>query len=192
LSGIHWGIDSLNQRYFHLTISLWWRFCLHLSLIFLLGEIGWGVVHRKVWDQICLFPIVICWEGQQLKLNALLDTGNRLHDPLTKVPVVIVEFNRVKSLLPPEVLKMIESMQRGELGGDLAIPEYWEERMRILPFNSIGKEHGMLVGFRPDLLKVWQKQQEIENKNVVVALYNRPLSPEGSFQALIPPTVLET
>ncbi|WP_243662926.1 sigma-E processing peptidase SpoIIGA [Hydrogenispora ethanolica] len=192
LSGIHWGIDSLNQRYFHWTITLWWRFCLHLAFIFILGEIGWGVVHRKVWDQICLFPIQIQWQGQNLKLNALLDTGNRLHDPLTKVPVIVVEFNHIKDLLPPEVLKMVDHLQRGELADDLAIPLYWEERVRLLPFHSLGKEHGLMVGFRPDRVSVRQKNQEYESNNVVVAFYNRSLSPEGSFQALIPPAILGT
>lgn len=192
LSGIHWGIDSLNQRYFHWTITLWWRFCLHLTFIFILGEIGWGVVHRKVWDQICLFPIQIQWQGQNLKLNALLDTGNRLHDPLTKVPVIVVEFNHIKDLLPPEVLKMVDHLQRGELADDLAIPLYWEERVRLLPFHSLGKEHGLMVGFRPDRVSVRQKNQEYESNNVVVAFYNRSLSPEGSFQALIPPAILGT
>ena len=190
LSGIHWGVDSLNQRYFHWNISLWWRFCLHLMFIFLLGEIGWGVVHRKVWDQICLFPIQIDWQGQSLKLNALLDTGNRLHDPLTRVPVIVVEFNRIKELLPPEVLQMVEHMQRGELADNLSIPYYWEERVRLLPFHSLGKDHGLMVGFRPDRVSVWQKNREVESSNVVVAFYNRALSPEGSFQALIPPAIL--
>ncbi len=190
LSGIHWGIDSLNQRFLHWTISLWWRFCLHLMFIFLVGEIGWGVVHRKVWDQVCLFPIQIQWQGHFLKLNALLDTGNRLHDPLTKVPVVVVEFNRIKDLLPAEVLTMVENMQRGEMSADFDVPHYWEERMRVLPFNSLGKEHGMLIGFRPDRFIVCQKNREIENSNVVIAFYHRQLSPEGSFQALIPPAVL--
>ncbi|MGE5604686.1 MAG: sigma-E processing peptidase SpoIIGA, partial [Bacteroidota bacterium] len=94
LSGIHWGLDSLNRRYFQLEINFWWRFWAHLAFIFILGELGWGVVHRRLWDQICLYPIQINWDGNELHLNALLDTGNRLYDPLTKVPVVIIEFSQ--------------------------------------------------------------------------------------------------
>lgn len=190
LSGIHWGLDSINRRYYQLQINFWWRFWAHLTLIFILGELGWGVVHRKLWDQICLYPIQISWDGNQLNLNALLDTGNRLYDPLTKVPVIIIEFSRVKHLLPIEVVELIEKMQSGELGTNWNLPSVWEERVRILPFKSIGKEHGILIGFRPDSLKIWQKQQAISNNHVVVGIYNHPLSPEGAFQALIPPTVL--
>jgi stage II sporulation protein GA (sporulation sigma-E factor processing peptidase) len=190
LSGIHWGIDSLNRRYFQLEINFWWRFWAHLALIFILGELGWGVVHRKVWDRICLYPIQINWDGNELNLNALLDTGNRLYDPLTKVPVVIIEFSQVKQLLPNEVVDLIEKMHSGELDKDWEIPHLWQERVRILPFKSIGKEHGILIGFRPDSLKIWQKQQAFSNNHVVVGIYNNQLSPEGAFHALIPPTLL--
>lgn len=190
LSGIHWSMDSINRRYFQLEINFWWRFWAHLTLIFILGELGWGVVHRKIWDRICLYPIQISWDGNELNLNALLDTGNRLYDPLTKVPVVIIEFSRVKQFLPIEVVDLIEKMQSGDLASDWKLPGVWEERVRILPFKSIGKEHGILIGFRPDSLKIWQKQQAILSSHVVVGIYNHTLSPEGAFQALIPPTVL--
>lgn len=190
LSGIHWGLDSINRRYFQLRINFWWRFWGHLSLIFILGELGWGVVHRKIWDRICFYQIQITWDGNELNLNALLDTGNRLHDPLTKLPVVIIEFNQVKKFLPVEIIELIEKMQSGELGMDWELPNVWEERIRVLPFKSIGKEHGILIGFRPDSLKVWQKQQAIIHDQVVVGICNRSLSSEGAFHALIPPAIL--
>jgi stage II sporulation protein GA (sporulation sigma-E factor processing peptidase) len=190
LSGIHWGFDSLNARFLHLRVTLFWRFWFHLTCIFLLGEVGWGIVHRKIWERVCFYPIQIDWDGCQLKLNALLDTGNRLHDPLTKVPVIIIEFNQIKDLLPKEVVSLSESFNTGEMVNDWELPGYWIERVRILPFNSLGHDHGILFGFRPDQIRVWQKQQETINKNVVVALYNRTLSQEGAFQALIPPAIL--
>lgn len=190
LSGIHWGFDSLNARFMHLRITLFWRFCFHLTCIFLLGEIGWGIVHRKLCERVCFYPIQIDWDGQQLKLNALLDTGNRLHDPLTKVPVIIIEFTQIKDFLPKEVISLTESFNLGEMANNLELSNYWIERVRILPFSSLGRDHGILIGFRPDQIRVWQRQQETISKNVVVALYTRPLSQEGAFQALIPPTVL--
>jgi stage II sporulation protein GA (sporulation sigma-E factor processing peptidase) len=190
LAGFHWGIDIINQRFFHWNITLWWRFLMHLSLILTMGELGWGIVHRKFWEQICLYPIQISWGGQMMQLNALLDTGNQLHDPITKVPVVIVELQQIKDQLPLEFIKWVENIQLGELGLNIELSDFWEERVRILPFNSLGKEHGLMVGFRSDQVKVWQKQQTVINENVVIGLYNKSLSREGAFHALIPPAVL--
>lgn len=191
LSGIHWGIDSINQRFFHFEMTYWWRFCLHLTIIFVLGELGWGIIHRRIWEEICLYPIKIGWGNDQLDLTALLDTGNRLHDPLTKVPVIIVELNKIKHLLPQEFIETIQNIQSGDFKVGWNLPDFWEERLRILPFNSIEKEHGILIGFRPDRLIVQQKQKEVINQNVVVGLCQRDLSPEGAFHALIPPSVLK-
>jgi stage II sporulation protein GA (sporulation sigma-E factor processing peptidase) len=192
LSGIHWGFDSLNSRFFHFTMSLYWRFCLHLTSIFVFGELGWGIVHRKLWEKLCYYPIQIDWEGRQLRINALLDTGNHLHDPMTKLPVIIIELNEIKDYLPKEVISLTESCNMGEIAinEDWELPGKWVQRMRVLPYNSLGSKCGMLLGFRPDRIKVWQKEKEIVIKDVIIALYNQPLSQEGVFHALIPPTIL--
>jgi stage II sporulation protein GA (sporulation sigma-E factor processing peptidase) len=190
LAGINWGIDMLNHRFLGWPFSLGWRFLLHLTLIFSLGELGWGVIHRKVWEQVCLFPIRICWEANQLQTMALLDTGNRLYDPLTKAPVVILELVAIKRYLPREVLVMVAKMARGELDLERAVSVYWQDRFRILPFCTIGQEHGIMVGFRPDEVIVRHQEREISHRNVVVALCNRNLSPEDSFHALISPDLI--
>jgi stage II sporulation protein GA (sporulation sigma-E factor processing peptidase) len=199
LAGIHWGFDNLNYRFFHFEINLWWRFLIHLGLVFCLGEIGWGVVHRKAWEHTCLYSLQIRWGESRVKLTALLDTGNRLECPFSKEPVVIVESREVMHYLPEEVIKimtMIESGSGMEAGFDLS--EFWQARIRILPFRAVGQEQGILVGFRPDEVQVWRKpkmtsaqEQEIEvQRNVVIGLYNCSLSGEGAFQALISPVML--
>lgn len=189
LAGFHWGLDSLNGWFLHWKITMFWRFILHLAFIFILGELGWGIVHQKLWEQLCFYPIEIDWDGKHVKLNALLDTGNRLADPFTKIPVVIIELNQVKDLLPIEVARLIEDFNwESENRWDL--PTFWLERIRVVPFQGLGQEHGALLGFRPDQITIIRKNEAIISKNVVVAFYNRALSPSNMFQALIPPTVL--
>jgi stage II sporulation protein GA (sporulation sigma-E factor processing peptidase) len=192
LSGIQWGFDTLNERFVHMEISLFWRFCLQLCFILLLGELGWGIVHRKIWEHLCFYPLEIDFEGHQLHLNALLDTGNRLYDPLTKLPVVVIEFNQIRGCLPKEVSRLAESFNKGEMAQnfDWNLPDNWAQRVRVLPYNSLGNDQGIFLGFRPDRIKVRQKDKEIVIQDVIIAIYSRTLSQEGTFQALIPPTVL--
>jgi stage II sporulation protein GA (sporulation sigma-E factor processing peptidase) len=190
LAGINWGLDMLNQRFLGWPFSLEWRFLLHLTLLFCLGELGWGVIHRKVWEQVCLFTIRICWEVNQLQTVALLDTGNRLIDPMTKAPVVILELAEIKRHLPAEVLEMLTKMAQGELDSQIEVSAYWQDRLRLLPFCTIGQERGIMVGFRPEEVIICQKEREISHRNVVVALCNRKLTPEGAFHALISPDLI--
>jgi stage II sporulation protein GA (sporulation sigma-E factor processing peptidase) len=190
LAGFNWGLDMLNQRFWGWRFSFWWRFLFHVTLIFCLGELGWGVIHRKIWEQICLVPIRISWDHNQLPLVALLDTGNRLRDPLTKAPVVIVEFTAIKPYLPAEILTVFQKMVQGEPDSGLELPEAWQGRLRLLPFCAIGQEHGILVGFRPDQVLVRQKGREIRHYQAVVALTAQKLSTEGAFHALISPDLI--
>ncbi|MCL6588510.1 MAG: sigma-E processing peptidase SpoIIGA [Firmicutes bacterium] len=197
LAGIHWGFDNLNYRFFHWEINLWRRFLIHIALVLCLGEIGWGVIHRKAWEHTCLYSLRIRWGESVVKLTALLDTGNRLECPFTKEPVIIVESKEMADYLPGEVLKICRLIESGagiEPGFNLS--DFWQKRIRILPFKGIGWEQGVLVGFRPDEVQVWQKkaaaspQKVGSQRNVVVGLYNRPLSAEGAFQALISPGII--
>lgn len=191
LSGIHWGIDRINQQYFQLEISMGWRFWLHLAFIFILGELGWGIIHQKVWEQVCLYPVEIRWDSRAVSLTALLDTGNTLCDPLTKAPVILVELQLFKPYLPPKLLILIEQLQRGDLGPVWDLPTNWGGRFRVVPFHAVGKTDGLLIGFRPDRVVIRQQQQSITCEQVVIAFYQEALSPEGIYQGLIPPVVLK-
>jgi stage II sporulation protein GA (sporulation sigma-E factor processing peptidase) len=192
LSGFHWGVDMLNRRFWGGEITLWLRFLLHITFIFILGELGWGVIHRKVWEQVCLYSVRIKWDDREIKVNALLDTGNRLIEPLTKAPVIILEISQVKSYLPDELYSVAERIQQGDYDFDERLSDTWRERFRILPFQSIGAAHGMLAGFKADWIMVVRGEVEVETRNAVIALYPRTLSPEGAFHALISPDLLRS
>jgi stage II sporulation protein GA (sporulation sigma-E factor processing peptidase) len=191
LAGIQWGIDSLNQRFFKLTISLGWRFLFHLAFLFILGELGWGVVHHKVWEQMCLFRVEVRWNEQKVPFTALLDTGNTLCDPLTKAPVTIVELELFRPYLPPEFLKLAQEISKGEFNDEWGLPEGWDERFRLLPFQSVGSSVGLLAGFRPDELVIWQKDNPVIHRDLIVAFQQCRLSPDGMYQGLISPGLLK-
>lgn len=47
-------------------------------------------------------------------MNALLDTGNMLKDPITLMPVIVVEKEMLYDFLPKEILNNLEKI----IGGD--------------------------------------------------------------------------
>lgn len=190
LAGFHWGIDSLNHRFFHISISLGWRFLIHMALLFILGELGWGIVHRKIWEHVCLYQVEVRWGEQKVRFTALLDTGNTLSDPLTKAPVAIAEIDLFRRYLPPEFLDLAQGIWQGEFPETLVLPEGWDERLRILPFQSVGRSGGMLIGFRPDEVTVWEKDKAITRRDLIVAFSKRNISSNGAYQGLISPMML--
>ena len=88
-------------------------------------------------------------------------------------------------MIPKEILDNIESI----LGGDFEkIPEdiknEYIPKLKIIPFSSLGKQNGMLVGIKPEKLEVINEQVE-EKNNVIIGIYNKSLTKRGEYNALI-------
>lgn len=135
-------------------------------------------------DMICKVKVKL--NGKEVVLNTMVDTGNMLKEPITGNPVVVVERVALYDLLPKEILNNIESI----LGGDFEkIPENIKNeyipRLKIIPFSSLGKQNGMLVGIKPEKIEVINEQSVEERNNAIIGIYNKSLTKRGEYNALI-------
>jgi len=162
--------------------------------LLVVAELGWGIVQKQIWEHIYKIPIHISIVGQAIDVIALVDTGNQLRDPLTSSPVVIVESSALKPVLPENILDLIHSIGNGAMDGvsSLMAEEGWSSRFRIIPFASIGKSRGLLVGFRADRVTATIDGRRLQAGNVIIAVYDGQLSADENYQALIHPQLLET
>ncbi len=131
-------------------------------------------------------------EGRAVLVKALVDTGNRLTDPFSGAPVMVVELDSVQHLLPPEIRSLCREPEGAAFSDETFRgmgAEGWARRFRVVPFTTVGKASGIMVGFRPDRLKVYRagRSSPVISEKTVVCLYNRALSPAGAYQALLPP-----
>ena len=121
-----------------------------------------------------------------IKTRAMIDTGNLLEDPITNTPVIVLEHTLLYECVPREILDNLENI----LGGELSmipnkIKDEYISKLKFIPFSSLGKQNGMLIGMKADSLKVFQEEQEIECKIVIVGIYNKSLTKRGEYRALI-------
>ena len=135
-------------------------------------------------DMICKVKIQL--NGKEIVLDTMVDTGNMLKEPLTGNPVVVVEKTSLYDLMPKEILNNTESI----LGGDFEkIPEdiknEYISRLKIIPFSSLGKQNGMLIGIKPEKLEVINEQNEEEKNNAIIGIYDKSLTKRGEYNALI-------
>ena len=65
--------------------------------------------------------------------------------------MIIVEAEALSPLLPEDFLSVVSAKEFDFSDLTLAVANTpWANRFRLLPYTSIGMEHGMLIGFRPD------------------------------------------
>ena len=135
-------------------------------------------------DMICKVKIKL--NGKEIVLDTMVDTGNMLKEPLTGNPVVVVEKTSLYDLMPKEILNNTELI----LGGDFGkIPENikneYISKLKIIPFSSLGKQNGMLIGIKPEKLYVINEQSEEKKDNAIIGIYNKSLTKRGEYNALI-------
>ncbi len=135
-------------------------------------------------DMFCEVEVEL--NNKKIKTRAMIDTGNLLKEPITNTPVIVLEHTLLYECVPKQILDNLESILGGEL---VKIPEEirneYISKLKLIPFASLGKQNGMLVGIKADSLKIIQDDQEKENKNVIIGIYNKSLTKRGEYRALI-------
>lgn len=137
------------------------------------------------------YSVKISFNSIDVRIRALVDTGNSLKDPLTLSPVIVAEFSAIKKFLP-DTIKLIYYEQKEENLTEILnniTDSSISSRIRMIPFSSVGVKNGMLLGFVPDKVEVENDEENLHLKNAVIAIYNYKLSKEGTYQALINPDI---
>ena len=159
---------------------------------FIITYIAFRIVKTKLRRKDILYNIEITLQEKRLKVKAMLDTGNLLKDPISKMPVIVVEKEQLYSLLPIQLLDHIEEW----IGGDEKFLNQIEEkeliaRFRIIPFSSVGKQNGLMLGFKADQVEIEKEEDMQVRKDVIIGIFNQKLSKDKRYSALIGLDLLE-
>ena len=112
-------------------------------------------------------------DDRRVELNALVDTGNRLQEPISGQPVVIAAEHKLRNVLPADF--------RSDLAADRLPPGF-----RFVGYKSLSGS-GKMVCFRPDELLVSMGDGWLSAPDVWVAVYPGKLP--GNVYALAPPVL---
>ncbi|TCK97871.1 stage II sporulation protein GA (sporulation sigma-E factor processing peptidase) [Natranaerovirga hydrolytica] len=139
-----------------------------------------------------IFAIEIRMQGKTIQGQGFLDTGNNLYDPITKKPVIIVEYEMIKQLVPEHVTNIINDFLNNQSEALYSNVEVlYRYKFRLIPYSSIGKESGMLIGMVPENISInCNTDKALELKDIVVAIYNKKLSQDNSYQILLHPELV--
>lgn len=152
---------------------------------FLITQIAFKINKSKLDSKNTFVSIKIFYEEKILKVEALLDSGNMLKDPISGMPVIIIEKEILYKIIPEEILDYIENIVGGDKPKDRKDIESYLPKIRMVPFMSIGKENGMLTGIRVDKVKIETEDINVEKNNVIVGIYNKKLTKDNKYNALI-------
>jgi stage II sporulation protein GA (sporulation sigma-E factor processing peptidase) len=172
---------------------------IHNFWVLPLGALMWWFL-QHLWQQWqernsvlkqIIYDLEIDFGGEEcgaVCIKALLDTGNHLRDPLTGLPVILLEEEAAAAALPADVRSFLNIPWQ-----DYADPWplLWKvnpslvKHLVFIPFQAIDRQ-SWLLGIRPERVMCFDK---IESRKIqaTVALVKQVLSSEGEYQALLHP-----
>lgn len=155
-------------------------------ITFIIIITAFKIVKTRISKKDMYCNILVKINGHDINVKTMIDTGNLLKDPLTQKPVLIIEKNSLYNVLPKQILNNLENI----LGGDLEkIPEEIQKeylpKLKFIPFSSLGKQNGMIIGIRSEEIKILYEDNEIKKKDVVIGIYDKSLTKRGEYEALI-------
>ena len=135
-------------------------------------------------DMFCTIKINI--NKVEIETKAMIDTGNLLKEPISNTPVIVVEHTLLYDCMPKEILNNLENI----LGGDFEniseeVKNKYISKLKVIPFSSLGKQNGMLIGIKTEEVTVINDENENKINNVIIGIYNKSLTKRGEYRALI-------
>lgn len=151
------------------------------AVILVAFKIAKGKFSKK--DMFCNLEIKL--NNKIVKTTAMIDTGNCLKEPITNIPVIVLENTLLDECIPKQILNNLEKIIGGDFEGiPQEIKETYISKLKLIPYSSLGKQNGMLLGIKPEYVKIITEEYN-KKINVIIGIYNKSLTKRGEYRALI-------
>lgn len=142
--------------------------CTGLILVLMVVGIAFGVVKRIFSRKENSRCLVTLYGTEEMAVEALLDTGNTLLEPISRKPVAVLDKKIFDRLFPN-----------------------YQEGFRVVPYHSVGKEHGIMPAYLLKHIKVETEEGCIECHEVYVGLSEAILTDNNAYKMILNPKILQ-
>ncbi len=139
-------------------------------------------IYKMVWMKFkmqkdFLYEVTFQWQKEKFQVCGFLDTGNFLYEPLSKMPVCVMEEAVFLEHFREPLTKMIE--------------KYSVKDIRMIPYHSVGTETGIMPGILVTDIQITNGSQKIEVTRGIVGISKEELSKSGHYQLLLHPDLIK-
>lgn len=163
-----------------------------LKVVFIGAVLGTGIlvlacslIKNKIKRNDIIYNLRIIFNNESIKIKAMMDTGNFLREPITGLPVIIIEKNKLYSFIPQEILTNLNNVLVGDLKCvSEEIKEKYITKIKFIPYSSLGKTNGLLIGFKFNNIKIINEETKKQNENFIIGIYDNDFTKNDEYNAL--------
>ena len=145
-------------------------------------NIAFKLIKNRISKNEMFCNIKIGYKNKETKVRAIIDSGNLLKEPITGASVIVVERKKLEILIEKEILDNLQNIISGEYE---VISDDYASRFRLIPFSSLGKQNGMLLGFKPDSIMIEFDGIITKKEKIIIGIYDKEISKNREYTAII-------
>lgn len=162
-------------------------------LLYLFLGLLWPYLEEKRLQKRWRMDLLVSWQGREKTVPAYLDTGNRLRDPFTRRPVIVIDYRSLEGILPPPVYRRLSDPALEPWAALQELEDISQARcFTLVPFSGVGARREILLGFKPDAVVISRGEQSWPvGPRVILGLARRGFGPAAEYRALLPPDLVK-
>lgn len=142
--------------------------CSGLTLVLTVAGVSFWILRRIFSNKENHYCRVTLYGVEELVVDALVDTGNTLIEPISGKPVAVLDKKIFDRLFPK-----------------------YEKGFRMVPYHSVGKKHGMMPAYLLSCVKVETDDGCMECHDIYVGLSEESLLEGDSYKMILNPQIFK-
>ena len=138
-----------------------------LSYLVMRAILRW--IMRRQGDSLRTVRVYVPSLGQEIRISAIVDTGNHLTDPISGAPVSVISRKIARC--------MSSCLSR--------------EKYHAVPYRSVGKQSGILSAYELPEILIEETGGALKREHVIVAVCDTGISEDSDYQMILHPGLLE-
>ncbi len=177
-----YGVIKMSNGFFYIENNLL-AVLLGVVLSSFIVVISLKLIKRNTIKLRQIKTVDIFCDGKSVTVSGMLDTGNLLLDPITKYPVILVNFSDIKQIINEDLEKFLEENDNLCVNINRRIIN----KIRLIPYKN-SSSNDILKGFKPDYIVI-KEEKERKITDVIIAVTYNKLSENNEFNAILNPQI---
>lgn len=137
-----------------------------------------------------MYELEIVWRQNTISVKGLMDSGNSLHEPLTRKPVIILDCSTKDFGLPQELINLVRNSEH-TLHNEKSLDVLSFFQATFVPYKSIGQTNQFIVAIKPSLVRLKINGKWYTTKSVLIGLSNITLSSDNLYECILHPKMMQ-
>lgn len=172
----------------------WLFVVLGFPIMFWFSKSRWNQMEATKIKAHVIVTVKVSILSKEIRCLGLIDTGNQLYEPITRVPVMLLEANCFEEVIPDAIIQLQQKMKDHRMGLDFdtdGIPEAWLQRLRMVPYRGVQQGMEFMLALKPDQVEIEYEEQIYRTERVLLGINQQTLSTDGQFQAIVHPALVQ-